>query len=860
MAMPPNKSSSSPIACKPNPNLRNSEIGNPMRRSFTGNSFAKPSINANPRSFNPNTPANSPSENQRRSSMGRATVVTFRDSEDKENGKDQNWKQMRVRSPSGSNGTKNFMSPTISAASKVTTSPRKKILAERNGPVRASSVSFSDLKSSCLNPTVEDPEHMKVGLAPHLVFTTPKTQKDICSEELLCSKNEPEEPVCVNASEEPDSVNLDPSFKISPPPCCPKSSPVIAPLDDDPSAPPYDPKTNYLSPRPQFLHYRPNPRIEYYLSKEREGKRLEDNFISGSSSDTDTAEETQSEYSQKELEDVTSDAVVKEEQQLPEENEEEEEEEEKQGVNVSEPRDISTTNIFMSKEEAAEVQWSSKTGFFWKSKFTALLLLLVVAFLSVSVIHSPVIDSSVLKDLNFLKEYDQSEVAEFARSSLDGLTRNFRVWSANSVSFISELILHLRGAHDLGPLQYCNLTALMEDVRVDGYSVFDHSDKGMERKYEFDLVDISALGEKGQTVIGAAENTVEVHIDPEYEELVNEEAETTVEIQVVEEKGQPEIGAVESTVEVVRVDPEHEEQVDQEAEAAVNIEEVSEGNNNFISGEVVLQAAHADLVELESSKVEQSQEENVGADHIDSEPESNVSKREEIVLISLAEKANTVVSGVQELQLESEMSTGAEVESFKDHSPISSKVDASCENVQTSEEVDLTVDETEFKVSMATMLGIVSLVSALIGSTAFIYGKKRKSTASNPAISVVQPSLTKKLDASPTVPFSTEHTFQEGPSSWNWIGEPCPSEMSNIQKSSSYRTKGLKASDKAESQEKMPRKNHRRESLTSIDSSMGSPSYGSFTTYEKIPIKHGEEEIVTPVRRSSRIRKQVTSP
>lgn len=178
------------------------------------------------------------------------------------------------------------------------------------------------------------------------------------------------------------------------------------------------------------------------------------------------------------------------------------------------------------------------------------------------------------------------------------------------------------------------------------------------------------------------------------------------------------------------------------------------------------------------------------------------------------------------------------------------------------------------------------MVSALIGSTAFIYGKKRKSTASNPAISVVQPSLTKKLDASPTVPFSTEHTFQERPSSWNWIGEPCPSEMSNIQKSSSYRTKGLKAFDKAESQE-MPRKNHRRESLTSIDSSMGSPSYGSFTTYEKIPIKHvsiiycsfllntftillfliicalflqGEEEIVTPVRRSSRIRKQVTSP
>ncbi|KAI5314940.1 PREDICTED: ACT [Prunus dulcis] len=174
---------------------------------YEGVEIAKPSVDANPRSFNPNTPANSPSENPGLISMG--TVVTF-------HGKNQNCKQMRVRSSSGSNGTKNFMSPTISVASKVTASPRKKILAERNEPVRASSVSFSDLKSPSLNPTVEDPQHM-----------TPKTQKDIDSKELLCSKNEPEEePVCVNASDESDSVNLDPSF--IPPLSCPKLSLVIA--------------------------------------------------------------------------------------------------------------------------------------------------------------------------------------------------------------------------------------------------------------------------------------------------------------------------------------------------------------------------------------------------------------------------------------------------------------------------------------------------------------------------------------------------------------------------------------------------------------------------------------------------------
>ena len=46
--------------------------------------------------------------------------------------------------------------------------------------------------------------------------------------------------------------------------------------------------------------------------------------------------------------------------------------------------------------------------------------------------------------------------------------------------------------------------------------------------------------------------------------------------------------------------------------------------------------------------------------------------------------------------------------------------------------------------------------------------------------------------------------------------------------------------------------------------STDSPSYGSFTTYEDIVRKEGgrdeEHKVVTPVRRSSRIRKQAVSP
>lgn len=91
----------------------------------------------------------------------------------------------------------------------------------------------------------------------------------------------------------------------------------------------------------------------------------------------------------------------------------------------------------------------------------------------------------------------------------------------------------------------------------------------------------------------------------------------------------------------------------------------------------------------------------------------------------------------------------------------------------------------------------------------------------------------------------------------------CPSEASSIQQSSFYSEKEVNEGHRL-GPEKKRKNNYRRESLASSasDYSMGSPSYGSLTVYEKIPIKqgHGEEEIITPVRRSSRIRNQATSP
>ena len=73
--------------------------------------------------------------------------------DDKENGKDQIMKPGKIRSPAAA---KNFMSPTISASSKITNSPRKKVLTERNEPAQIS-ISSAKGKSSIRKVTFAEP-------------------------------------------------------------------------------------------------------------------------------------------------------------------------------------------------------------------------------------------------------------------------------------------------------------------------------------------------------------------------------------------------------------------------------------------------------------------------------------------------------------------------------------------------------------------------------------------------------------------------------------------------------------------------------------------------------------------------------
>lgn len=154
--------------------------------------------------------------------------------------------------------SKNFMSPTISAAAKANF-PRKKILADRN---EASGSILSDIHFS---KTPEDAKSSSAdeginGSDGPLRRTTPLAYR-------------------ASVSEEDDRISA-----------------------PDPSSRPYDPLTNYLSPRPKFLRYNPDRRREIFLLKENEIKDGNDrlgvsrnvSFESQNAGDKDSARDASS--------------------------------------------------------------------------------------------------------------------------------------------------------------------------------------------------------------------------------------------------------------------------------------------------------------------------------------------------------------------------------------------------------------------------------------------------------------------------------------------------------------------------------------------------------------------------------------
>ncbi|XP_011015790.1 PREDICTED: uncharacterized protein LOC105119361 isoform X1 [Populus euphratica] len=912
--------SRSPIPSRPtNPGSRNSEISNPMRRSFSGSPFVKPSIISNQRGaggFNPNTPVNTPSDYPRRNSISRENiVVALPGHEDKENGKDQNWKSVRIRSPA-KGGAKNFMSPTISAASKINASPRKKILADWNEQIRTS-ISFSDTKSPLTEDLYSKPskglnqkkevsfdstvtylgdnedskseEHVDLMVDSHSkddliedLYSKPNKglnqKKEVSFGSTVTylgdnedSKSEEHVDLMVDSSSkddldmssenltmEKDCVNLDPSFEISPRVSSSFPNPALAPLDADPSVPTYDPKTNYLSPRPQFLRYRPNPRIELYLNKERDGQPLEEIFASGCSSETEVseAEDSHSDDSRKESDASLADEEKESDASSSDEVKEQEELEElllasepisigtyveEEELLVSEPNSIGTS------VENAEEKRVPKSRFYTRRKFIALLSVLTVGFLYVSVSKSQVMDTSVLNNFTFFEPYVPPEFSEYNRQTFDVLAQKVQLWLHQSLCYTHNLINCFRGVHILGPFQYANLTVLLKDDIVDSQFVFDQSILRSKVKYEEKVlesikgaeVNINLADEEDQP--RAVDENIEFVGDknewdfnsaPDSEEFSAPESikGAEVNINLSDEEDQP--SAFEENIEVVG------DKNDWDFDSAPDSEEFT-----VPESEVANLRPGSGVTETGKSAQEVIQESAETAANV-LELQSNMVLEDQSVLIPQAAEIQQEILNSMPSQGINDISTAGIV------SPAS---EVNFEILAGSETENLRSSELVNARPAQIMVGISLIVFSLLG-TAFVYMKSQTPTTRYAASAVDQMPATKKLDDSP-LPVAAEHT--------DIVGELCPSEMSSF--SLSYSKKGQGGTSEAHSCERKPRKNiYRREFMASPDysvGSMGSPSYGSFTTYEKIS-KHGieDEEVITPVRRSSRIRNQVTFP
>lgn len=134
-------------------------------------------------------------------------------------------------SPSSQNpkkGAKNFMSPTVSAASKAAL-PRKKVLMERN---EAFGSDFSETQ---------------MGKSPK--FSEGETSPDFLG---LPSQITP---LSMKVSESGYSSDSASAYL------------------------PYDPLTNYLSPRPQFLRYKPNRRLDMFLHRKSKLRNGEEGVV-----------------------------------------------------------------------------------------------------------------------------------------------------------------------------------------------------------------------------------------------------------------------------------------------------------------------------------------------------------------------------------------------------------------------------------------------------------------------------------------------------------------------------------------------------------------------------------------------------
>ncbi|GER42125.1 hypothetical protein STAS_18887 [Striga asiatica] len=771
--------SPSPLPSRPtNQNPRNSEMYSATRKSFNGNNILKPYALTNPRRFDPVTPASSPSDFSRRRSVSR-------DCEEKENNeKDQNQRTPKLH-PSSAKGSKNFMAPTISAASKFTPSPRKKPLVERNDPLRTS-ISLSDGKAMFFSNASEDlepkPDMNSANSGKKEPFQealqAPKPFKKVTFPDV------PLESLSDSVITDFDCSKMESFSKENNISCSPISTP-IAPLDADPSMPSYDPKTNFLAPRPQFLYYRPNPRVEIFLNNEKEmgdsRNSEKDNFMSDNLSEKSVPDSEGTEAYERdmviglefsevndfvhdsrdsekeklevtiassELVDLKLPKVVNGDIRAPEDTEKENmeaiaSEDMFEGVDVEDDDFLNEKSNFVEKSNKKKPWKVSRLVCF---SVVAMMMLLMAACVSLSVTQqSPSFGKfGFTKDLGF-------EAATNVKVIFDELARRVNQLSVYSIDFISKVTDELgKEETQLGPLKYMNLSS---DLQMDSWDDFAHFSSKNE----------------------VSENFTENDDDELYEEMDAEIENFEEEIEAYKENN----------------------------DSVENLEEELDTRENEMPG-VIVHYVPADHL---ASIISQVQENQAEAKIEVFPPETMEIEKSNVDSINHGPDDNTAL-----LDQDS-----------------SSDVNSLTEGAQSS-----FASENEFLTHYYT-IAVSTLLAALLAFAAAYFSYYRRKTPSLCSANLIQA--------------NNNSMKQLGKEDDDVISKSsCPSAMSSFQKNVSSYNNGKKT-----------RKNHsKREPLASSSSEFttGSPSYGSFTTFEKIPVKNanGEEEIITPVRRSNRIR------
>ncbi|CAL9215247.1 unnamed protein product [Arabidopsis halleri] len=818
-------SSSSPsMPSRPNPKPRNSETGDLMRRSFRGNPF--------------------PADPSRRNSIGRECSNRV-ESGDKENQNDKDQISNVVKAPT--KGSKHFMSPTISAVSKINPSPRKKILSDKNEVSRSfdkthhqvqvkSSVSFSDVISIIGEDKDQEETYIDEKKQLHEEESHDITVTDF--DEILQNKS-----------------NDDSSFKISPlPPSVPFTFPVFESHEVDPLVAPYDPKKNYLSPRPQFLHYKPNPRIDHHFD---ECKQLEELFISeSSSSDTDLS----AEESQQDEEVASQEGVVAVEEEAEEILDVDGEERLEAAVSDDEEEEVVGESI----EEEEETHQISKQSRLKTSKLFGWILALGVAYLLV-VSSTTFSQSSFSKDSPFYQSHISSEIMMSASENFAQLGAKLRMWAESSLVYIDKLISSLREEEGYGPFQFHNLTDVLEDKRLSDtvfqptsgeISVAGFLVDSQDWSLEMDIVGHQEPEEE-------PENSGEISFEAVYEEGDNEGEEVSSEI-VDECDEQAEIKIATDTE--VNGGEEYSESLSEEGNGGQetnvvegqgeyeendqkNIEESHESETGFAqNSEKNIQEAVSDahqLDDVESAAISGHQQEQTEVANVETVPEEEGVGKIAGSSRSVSEEATDFEHDGNDLK--EEESGFAEVV-----------------NDAGSEEILLS-NQKKVIVLFSTLM--VLLAAAAAG---FLLSKKK-----------TNPVMLQHEDGEPTTISATkvvehvpvENLIKERLSSLNFkeeeeVGDDrkrevssFPSEMSfSFSKNKSLHSCSNNRDDLKEYQSggEGKKSNDSGESMASSASeySIGSVSYGSFTTYEKIQTRsgHKEKEMITPVRRSSRIR------